>query len=418
MRVMDKLIQLKNISGSNAKKDFIRRNVDDDEFVRIMHFLLNPYIVTGLSKKKIVKKLPKSPITMKDMFEVIDYLSTNNTGTDADIATVNTFIDSCDKEYHADLRELFCKEFKLGIGADGFNQAVSKEIRIPVFDCMLAKSFDDHHAKVRGNFIITTKLDGNRLISVKENGIVSFFTRQGKSVDGLNQIRHDIESLPIDNVVFDGELMADTGSFSDTMKLSRTKDVNKTNLKFHVFDMLPVSEFKQGISRDNAIKRKTDLHNLLKDSELKYIIEVPMLYIGDDKSIIDKFLEEAIANGEEGLMINRDTQYQCTRTDGLLKVKKFKTCDLKIIGFEEGTGKYKGTLGAILVDYKGGITGVGSGFSDEQRNDIWNNQDNLTGRVIEVKYFEETQDSKTGQKSIRFPVFKTIREEGKEVSYN
>lgn len=80
-------------------------------------------------------------------------------------------------------------------------------------------------------------------------------------------------------------------------------------------------------------------------------------------------------------------------------------------------GKFKGTLGSIVVDYKGTALGVGSGLSDEDREYLWNHRNEYVGRIATVQYFEETQDS-TGKPSLRFPVFKEIREEGKEISYS
>ena len=85
--------------------------------------------------------------------------------------------------------------------------------------------------------------------------------------------------------------------------------------------------------------------------------------------------------------------------------------------FEEGEGNFKGTLGATLVEYKNNIVKVGSGYQIEERNRIWANKDKLIGRIMEVQYYEESINSKTGLTSLRFPVFKDIREIGKEVSY-
>ena len=117
-------------------------------------------------------------------------------------------------------------------------------------------------------------------------------------------------------------------------------------------------------------------------------------------------------------MINiSDALYEAKRTKNLLKVKAMQDCDLKIIGFEEGTGKNKGTLGAVIVDYKGFAVKVGSGFTDEDRKYFWENKDKLFGRVITVQYFEETTNKKDNSLSLRFPVFLELREEGKEVSY-
>ena len=120
--------------------------------------------------------------------------------------------------------------------------------------------------------------------------------------------------------------------------------------------------------------------------------------------------------GAEGLMCNLDKVYEFKRSKSCLKLKVMQTCDLKIIGFQEGTGKYANKLGALIVDFKGNSVGVGTGFSDEDRTFIWDNRDSLLGRVVELRYFEITKD-KNGIESLRFPTYVTIREEGKEVSY-
>ena len=79
-------------------------------------------------------------------------------------------------------------------------------------------------------------------------------------------------------------------------------------------------------------------------------------------------------------------------------------------------GKYKGTLGAIICDYKGFELRVGSGFSDEQRKFFYENPNDIVGRIIECQFFEETHD-KDGNLSLRFPIFKTIRNDKNDVSY-
>ena len=71
-----------------------------------------------------------------------------------------------------------------------------------------------------------------------------------------------------------------------------------------------------------------------------------------------------------------------------------------------------------MIDYKGNNVNVGSGYSDIQREEFWSNKDNYIGRILEVKYKEESKDKTTGLLSLQFPTFVCIREEGKEVSYN
>ena len=79
-----------------------------------------------------------------------------------------------------------------------------------------------------------------------------------------------------------------------------------------------------------------------------------------------------------------------------------------LIGAEEGSGKYEGILGAIIIDFNGVEVNVGGGFSDEQRVDLWKmyHEGTLVGKVVEVWFHEVTPD-----KSMRHPRFKWFRED-------
>jgi DNA ligase-1 len=88
-----------------------------------------------------------------------------------------------------------------------------------------------------------------------------------------------------------------------------------------------------------------------------------------------------------------------------LKVKKFDSLDLEVVGMEEGSGRLAGTLGAIKVRYKGGnIVKVGSGFSDEERKLYWAQPELIMNHVVEIKYFEETTNADKTL-SLRFPTW-------------
>ena len=104
------------------------------------------------------------------------------------------------------------------------------------------------------------------------------------------------------------------------------------------------------------------------------------------------------------------------RTAELLKVKAMDTCDIECTAIEEGEGKYAGTLGKIVCNYKGYELRVGSGFTDEQRAYYWRNPWIIVGSIVEIQYFEETTNDK-GEVSLRFPVFKQIRNDKNEESY-
>ena len=144
---------------------------------------------------------------------------------------------------------------------------------------------------------------------------------------------------------------------------------------------------------------------------------LPVLYRGNDQSKIDELLEQMVAEDKEGLMLNIDVPYKRTRHKGILKIKRFYTMDLRITGYEEGTGRLEGTLGALVLEYKGNSVKVGSGFTDEQRTELWNNREDIIGSICEVKYKEISSDKNTGLESLQFPVFVQMRFDKSEVSF-
>jgi DNA ligase-1 len=95
-----------------------------------------------------------------------------------------------------------------------------------------------------------------------------------------------------------------------------------------------------------------------------------------------------------------------------MKWKPTITVDLAIVGFEEGTGRNAGRLGAIVCEGtdNGKLIGVnvGSGLSDLQRDQYWLNRDSLLGQVVEVQADAVTQNQDSTY-SLRFPRFVRFR---------
>jgi DNA ligase-1 len=86
--------------------------------------------------------------------------------------------------------------------------------------------------------------------------------------------------------------------------------------------------------------------------------------------------------------------------------------DLSIVGFEEGTGRNAGRLGAIVcegVDNERQIrVNVGSGFSDSERDSYYQSRDTLLSQIVEVQADAVTQNQ-DGTYSLRFPRFLRFR---------
>jgi DNA ligase-1 len=122
-----------------------------------------------------------------------------------------------------------------------------------------------------------------------------------------------------------------------------------------VFDGMPVENWKAQYCPYSWHARRSTLDVVFSGSNYTYFELLPVLYQGTDTSKILELLESEIARNQEGIMINiADKPYEFKRTTALLKVKKMNTLDLEIVGYEEGNGRLKGTLGALHVRYKNG----------------------------------------------------------------
>ena len=416
--------QIQETSSTNDKKAIIAANKDNELFKKCLVFLLDGNINTGISNKKINKKVEPSSelapyyLCRNNTFEeVIDYLIKNNTGTDADIYEIQSFLDGHeeDREFY---EQMITKSFRLGADSKVVNSVIPG--LIPTWEVMLGTSIE--HCKLPENtwFSLSQKLNGNRCTYY--NG--EFYTRQNKKYIGLNHIKADVEKIPnAKEYVFDGELiyknnegLSDSSAFQKGTGIANNKSESKEELKLVLFDVLPKEEFDNKISKDTYKIRKQHLL-CLKQYETENIEIVQMFYEGTDQSEIWKWLDYCEQHDMEGCMLNLDTPYECKRTKSLMKIKKFYDFDLRIVGCEEGTGRNKGRLGAFVVDYNGNQVKVGSGYSDEERVNFWNDRDKYIGRVITVKYKEISKDKKTGLESLQFPVYCGVRELGKEPSY-
>lgn len=426
---MDEVIkifrELQNSSGKRLQ-EIINENKNNSLFRDVLFFLYNPYIITGLSTKKINKKVTMqmkySPA--KDIMDVFYYLNEHNTGTDIDIAYVLEFISNQKDEDKDIYVQIFTKELKLGITAKTINKVIPG--LIPEFNVMLAEKYWDRIEELEMNkpdIIITQKLDGIRAVAKVRDGNVEIFSRQGKPIEGLKDIEEELKEL--EDGFYDGELLLDKEDipskdlYRETVQVVNSKSEYKSNVIFNIFDFIPLADFVIEYSKYSCLDRKRFVYGVLRSVDSNWLKPVEILYRGKyDKRIVQQELDNQIELEHEGVMVNLSyAPYEGKRTKNILKVKAMQDCDLKIIGFEEGTGKNKGTLGAIIVDYKGFEVKVGSGFTDQDRDYFWANQKELLGRVITVQYFEETTNKKDNSLSLRFPVYLELREKGKEVSY-
>lgn len=427
-------VQLKWASTQAEKAIVIKEAKTDKDYLNFLRFILSPRIVTGISKSKLSRSI-SSVIDLKNIestdsfFDLCDYLAIHNTGRDVDIARVQMYIRDAQKceedDYTSFLEDVFTKNLKLGVEAKTVNK-VLKMCVIPDWQVQQAYSIDKYKLKPNEWFSLSQKLNGTRCTVY--NG--KPFSRQGIEFTGIDHILNELNKVfDLSNVVIDGELirkntdnLPDNENFTIGTGIINSNTEDKTCIEYVIFDVIAKEDF-DGINKGvytyrSRLKYIEIYEKNIKQYGCEHIRIVPRFYQGTDTSQIDKWLDYACEHNMEGLMLNRDTDYRCTRHNGILKIKRFYTMDLPIIAVEEGENRLQGTLGALVVRYKDNEVRVGSGFDDETRAAVWASPEDYIGKFVEVKYKDFTRDKKTGKESLQFPVFVRFRTDKTEPSYD
>lgn len=411
--------ELSSHSGKKDKVAIMARYFKEEPILYyLVKFLVNPYIVTNLGRKSLDKKVKEGEyIEIPDLEWLMIFLA-DCVGDDKDIRTIQHMIADCDSKYINMVRSIATKTgVPLGVGIKLFNEVCEQEglDLCPDFGVMLAKDLrKEKSLEFITEMVATLKLDGIRCVAIKDNSLLTFYTRKGIPIEGLKELAKEMENLK-DGYVYDGELLLENPEglnsgdlFRATQSVVRSKNDNKTGLEFHMFDLLPVQEFYNGISSKSYAERREELDEI---ADTTHIIKVPVLYRGNDIAEVYAIANRLIEAGSEGVIVNNSSaKYETKRTKNLLKVKGLYSNDGVVLDFykgKEGT-KFENTLGGMIVTYKEGTTKVGGAISDSLRDDIWNNKEKYRGKVVEY-YFSEKSQNAQGTENVRFGRLKSFR---------
>ena len=427
---MYKIIQELEADNSRlAKEAILQREADamNTEFYAGVHLALNNYITFGVKKVPTFKGADGQGLPWEAFKELAHLLYTRQlTGNDAKDAIELALSASTEQQWNGWYRRILIKDLRCGVSEKTVNKVLkgSGIEPIPVFECMLAHDGANHEKKITGVKLLEPKLDGVRCITIVnyEARSVVQYTRNGKVLENFAHISDSLLQH-IDAIgrsyVLDGEVVS--SSFQTLMKqVHRKDDVQASDARLMLFDIIPLSEFQKGKSTLGQ-KRRSALLKTFKPTFDKCghidVIEQTEVDLGSYVGELQfkQFNKDAIAAGFEGIMIkDPEAVYECKRSTSWLKMKPFIEVSLTVTGYEEGTGRNEGKLGALICegvdDGKRILVNVGSGFSDDQRNDYWVDKETMVGQIVEVRADAATisQDS-ADVYSLRFPRFLRFR---------
>lgn len=419
----DFLSKMNSSTSSNNKVELIKNTSD---FIKeVLHYTYNPYYHFGVSSKLAKKRSDLVDQNDDDLFHMLDKLRRRQiTGHNA-ISAINGFI-AKNPDMSDLLFSILDKDLKIRCGAKLINKGVPG--LIPEFSVALADTFNEKTStkiKFEKEWFVSRKLDGVRCLTIIDDvGNISFFSRSGKEFETLDNVKNEIAELGLTSVVLDGEICKfdfkdNTEDFQGIIKEIRRKNHVIDNVTYYLFDMIKLDDFNNKKSSTLFKDRLNQLSNTLnKDFKyLKILEQIPVKSLNEMNKFIDDFKKDENRNNWEGLIARKNSFYQGKRSRDILKIKTFHDAEYVVQSVIFGPFRHvkdnveieDEMLSAVVIEHKGNLVQVGSGFSIEQRQYYHQYPEDILGKTITVQYFEESQNQ-LGEYSLRFPVIKNVYE--------
>ena len=316
----------------------------------------------------------------------------------------------------------------------GFTYEIPAEER--EFAVSLADKYVDRLEKGKVDFpyVVEPKLDGVRCYIKMVDDKITMWSRgnkEFKSVPHLAENRFVIEFFKkYPDAILDGELYnhALKNDFNKIVSLVKktkptTEDLEESKkiVEYHCFDSYYPSE-----SELNYVQRKVKVGEIISDirgtdvlfkethvscEEVKivglFFIQQKAnneygwwLNVVQTEEKADEYLESQLKAGYEGVMLKKyDVPYFFGRSFDMLKYKRFKDAEFKIVDIEDGKGNKKGKATAVIcvddngTEFKAGVTGT-----EEFAAELFANKETYIGKIATIKYQELTpvKDGKGG----------------------
>lgn len=259
----------------------------------------------------------------------------------------------------------------------------------------LVKHFDDvaDKSKVGKRFGTQIKRDGVCALTVVKDGCAKIFSRTGNLFTNTEQISSKIGMLGLSDGVYMGEMwvpksVASLEQVSGVVNPNRTKPLSEEFntlpylLRMSFFYLLEVESFKVGKStqtfaeRHEALTATYDKATSAWDGSQHPDIDVLSYLVALDEAEIDIRLTLLIQCGEEGLVIrDLDADWEAGHK-GYRVMKKVRGVDydLLCVGYEEGTGKYKGKVANLVFRWKNNETikcMLGKGWTHDMAEEMF-----------------------------------------------
>ena len=446
--ILEIIKELRADASLNYKKEVLARYCDYEPFKEFLIRVYNPRINYYMRKVPDIVSYEMKEQSTQELYVTLDALSSRIiTGGEA-INYVRNFL----LEANQTVRELFelaiGRDIRAGVGVGIINEVYKDLIEeIPYCRCgkLDEKALERFDSMPEG-FLTQKKSDGTFSYIIIQDGEVSLLTRAGTQWTS-DKLSKELKQLP--NCVIIGEALikingkeldrkAGNGRITSFIKreasleslneklsqeTSRKKsdklqselklklldfDRTDSNLTFEIWDSLTFSEFENGLSTRPYTERFGEAIRLsFMTQSLRPIPSYRVYSMKEAQAIADEYISE----GFEGAIVKKlDTIWKDGTSKDMVKIKAVLDADLLCVDVEEGSGKYKGKVGALVLETSCGRlrVKVGTGLTDKDRDKPF---DFYVGKVIEIQYNEFIKSKSKSTDSLFLPRFVEVRED-------
>lgn len=274
---------------------------------------------------------------------------------------------------------------------------------------MLASDFEKRKGKKKNGVSYPAytqpKLDGVRALAYYDGDHWEVISRSGKSwiEQGQGSVAHIVEALEsfaeenpeIMRFAIDGEIYAHGESFQQTTRLVkkfRPGAEGSRQLVFHVYDLIDRDDDMGIVGFGSRLQNLFWFRDRLTPNSS---IEIVPTGLALDEEEVYKHQMMYLANGYEGAMVRlEDGPYQWgARSYHLLKVKTFQDAEYKIVGVNDGDGKFEGAaIFLCATDHEEHqLFRVTPQGTMEERREMFTNGLDYIGQQLKVRFFETTE---------------------------
>ena len=411
------LVGLSATPSRLEKEAILRKNAGNAALKETIRLALDPLITFHIRKIPAYTRSEKETNTLDFALGQMYRWSTREITGNAAINALRDLLSTLEPYDALVIEKIIQRDLRCGV-----SEATANKIwpgLVPDYPVMLASGFEQKLIqKIKWPAVVQHKLDGMRFNAIIKNGKVEFRTRNGKLVEGLEDLEAEFLSLnTVDYpVVYDGELLVkESGKILDRktgngiLNKAVKGTISGTEASMvcaTLWDVIPYDEFLQGKTTATYKVRLATLEALQFTNKISLVETTYVNNITEATSLFENYL----AQGHEGTILkNLESPWEAKRAKHQVKFKGELECDLRCIDWEEGTGKNVGRLGALVLESDDSTVrvSVGTGFSDADRANL--TREKVIDKIIAVKYNERIQDKNSSQGSLFLPVFLEVR---------